>query len=141
MVDLSSLSTAKKSGEGVEMPLLDPETEEVITHKGAKDSEPVAMYLVLLGPSSPETKRALHQMQHRLSKKKADHSPSNQELEAQAMSDSKVLSSLTVGGKWFMGGKWIQGDSETAYALYMEVESFRSQAMLFILKEKNYRRG
>ena len=141
MVDVLSRSTAKKSREGVDMPLLDPGTVDVLSHQGPKDKAPVEMYLKLLGPDSEKTRRALNRIQYRMSKVKEGVDKSDDELHAESAAESKILADLTVGGLVFMREKWVDIDRESAFDLYMTVPQFRGQALTFILNPKNYFRG
>ena len=141
MVDVLNRSTAEKSRSGVNMPLLDPGTMNVLSHPRGKDRLPVEMFLTVLGPESEETRRALAQMQTRSNKKKANHSPSDDEIEAESVSDSKLLAKLTIGGLVFMGGKWVDITTDNAFDLYYAVMPFRGQVMAFILDVGNFTRG
>lgn len=140
-MDILNCSTAEKSREGVNMPLLMPGTEDVLTHPRGKDNTPTEMYLTLLGPESERTRRALAQMQHRMSKKSKSHTPSDADIEADNHSDCKLLASLTVGGLVFMGGKWVDVNTENAYDIYKAVMPFRAQAITFALDVGNFMKG
>ena len=141
MVDLTTLSTAEKSREGVRMPVCDFDSNIPLTHQTPEDEEPREMYLTILGPESENVRRALAQIQNRSQNKKDNHSPSNDEIQAELLADSKMLASLTVGGLVFFDGKWVDVDKDNAVTLYQGLLLLRTQALKFMLTAGNFTRG
>lgn len=140
-MDILACSISEKSNTGVDMPLYKPGTKDVLTHKDKGDKVPREMYLTLLGPDSPQVMRALAQARNRAQRDNGNHSPSDEKIEADRVSDSKLLASLTVGGLVFMGGKWVDVDSSNAFEIYYQVKPFRGQALQFVLDEGNFIQG
>ena len=137
-MDILDCSIEEKSKKGVGMPLKHPGTDEVLTHQTKGDKAPREMFLTLLGPESPEVKRALAKIANRAKRKKDNHVPSNDEVEQERTSDSKLLAGLTVGGLVFMGGKWIDVTPDNAFEVYYAVQPFRGQALTFLLDAGNF---
>lgn len=141
MVDLATRSTSEKSRTGARMPVCDFDSTIPLTHQTKDDPEPREMYLTLLGPESEDVRRALLQMQQRSEGKKGHHSPSNAEMEAELLSDSKMLANLTVDGLVFHKGEWVEVDKENAVELYRELLLLRVQALKFMLTPGNFTKG
>ncbi len=139
-MDVRNCSIAEKSKTGVKMPLLEPGSQNVLSH-GEDGEEPVEMYLVLLGPESPVVTRALAQARNRASRDQKNHTPSDEQIKKEAVSDSKLLAGLTVGGLVFMDDAWLEITAENAYDLYYDIRPFRGQALSFILNEANFTKG
>lgn len=143
MADIFEQSITEKSMSGVRMPLCFANSDEVITHQAKDDPQPREMYLVLLGPESPQVKRAVAKLQHRMDRKKKNHIPSDEEVERERQADSKLLAELTVGGLIYgkkVGG-WLDITPENAYDLYYEALPVRSQALTFIFDTANFTKG
>jgi hypothetical protein len=141
MTDLSSLSTTDKSKAGARMDLLDPSTGDVLTHKGKGDKSPKKMFLVLLGPESNVTRRAIATITNRDKRRKKGVTQSDDEIQRDAESDCRLLASMTVGGEVFYNDKWMQVSSENVYDLYMDVLPVRSQALVYALDIANFTKG
>lgn len=143
-MDILNCSTAEKSVEGVRMPLYKPGTKQVLTHtgfKGAKDKTPTEMFLTVLGPESQELRRALLAIQNRIAERPDDYEPTQDDIQAEALADSKVLAQMVVGGQVFMGGKWLKVDGENAVDVFLAVASFRTQAIQFASNAGNFIKG
>ena len=141
MVDLSRLSSAEKSTEGVRMNLLDPETDEVLTHQDKGDKSPREMYLVLLGPDSNTSRRAMAKIVNREKRRKKNHIPNDAEIQKETESDCKMLASITTGGLVFYEGKWVDVNSDNAMGIYLNVLIVRSQALQWAFDVVNFTKG
>lgn len=140
-MDVLDCKTDKKSRDGVDMPLWIPGSKQVLTHKADEDDQPREMFLTLLGPESEHTRRAMASAQNRASRRKENHTESDDEIEATNWADSKMMAKLTVGGLVFWDGEWVEIDSSNAAKLYFEVPPFRTQAFAFVLDPGNYIQG
>ena len=138
MVDLSSRSTAAKSRTGARMPVCDFDSDIPLTHKAEGDEEEREMFLVLLGPESENTRRALSQMQHKADQNKGNHSPSDAQIAEDLRSDCKMLAQLTVGGEVFWEGQWWDVTPENVVPIYEDLLLLRGQAIAFCLNPKKY---
>lgn len=137
-MDVLSLSTKENSSKGVRMPLRHPETGDVLEHKAKGDDAPREMFLVLLGPDAGPTRREAAKFAQRSRRRKPDHVPSDDELEADVVAEAKALAQLTVGGLVFMRGEWVEITKDNAFDLYYTVDAFRTQASGFCFDRANF---
>ena len=141
-MDILNCSTADRSAEGVKMTLKHPSTGDVLTHQEGDDPSVLKeMYLVILGPESKKVRKALSQINARLNKKNDRHTPSDEEIDNEAITDCKLLASITVGGEVFMGGKWVSIDEKNAFDMYYQVMPFRGQVSNFAFDMGNFTKG
>lgn len=120
------------------MPLWVPGSKTVLTHQAEGDKEPREMYLTILGPDSPDTRRVLTAAKRRADQKDDDKDESNEQIEASKWTDCKAIARLTVGGLVFWDGKWVEIDQKNAAQLYKLVPAFRGQALSFAIDPGNY---
>jgi len=137
-MDILDYDTSARSIEGAYMPFVDPSTGEPVRHRAKGDKEERELHLVLLGPEAPESIRVFKQLQHRASKKGANHSPSDAEIESERVSDAKAVARLVVGGLLFSADRWVDITRENAGDFLYKVGPLRGQAVKFILDEGNF---
>jgi len=140
-MDLLDYSTTEKSLSGARMAIMRPGTDDPARHKAKGDKEEREMFLLLLGPESPEFKRGVRQAQNREAKRKSSYTPSDEDIEGDRRADCKWLASLTVGGLAFLDGKWLEPDRESAFDLYYRVAPVRGQALTYVMDQVNFTKG
>ncbi len=140
--DAFSQSTKEKSETGVRMPLCYVGSDDEMFYQADGDEKARPMFLIILGPEAPDTKRVFSKIQNRITaqREKKNHTPSNDELERLAVTDSKLLAEITVGGEYYQDG-WVTVTKENAYDLLIKVEGFRDQIYRFVADKKNFTTG
>lgn len=139
-MDFLDYSSEENSRKGMRMDLLVPGTQQPATHQAKGDTEPRQMYITLLGPESPVTKRFMRQIAQRGQGKngKRVHSPSDDDLEAERIADAKGLASMTVDGLIFFDKQWIELNADNAFVVYDKVLAARAQALDFVFDFTNF---
>jgi len=142
----ADFDSSEKSVNGARMPLVNPRTGQTIMAQAEDDKEPRENYLMLKGTESPDTRRALQQLQNH-EQSKGSKTISNEDFELEIKQVCTALAKLTVGGEVFgkaEGAKdmaWVKIDQKNAYSLYIKSQAFRNQAMVFILNPGNFIEG
>ena len=146
----SDFDAEELSIKGVKMPLENPKTGELLEFQSDDDLAPRGAYLTLLGPDSPETKRALQRLINAEASMKDKGEKSNDQYLADKKSLCRMLSKLTVDGLVFgvvdknlpdAKGAWVPITSDNSYGFYMGASDFRRQAQSFIIKPSNFYKG
>lgn len=136
--DVLNFETKHVAEEGVFMPFKHPKTGEELTHQTDDDKDPRALGLLLKGIDSADAQRFIRQAKARETRRGQNYTPSDADIEADRISDSKGLARLTLGGLLFSGGKWVEMTSGNASDYLYSVDPLRKQAIAFVLDEGNH---
>lgn len=139
-MDILAFQSDDNSSEGARLELINPLTGDKLTAPVDGQDEPKVQYLILPGPDDPNVMRALDRVAAR-ARKQQGKDQSDEQIEAEKVSDCTMVAGLVIGGEIFMSGEWLQVTRDVAFKMFKAAPAFRGQALKFMMDRTNFIKG